>query len=39
VKTFTVIPESYLVRMAVKVSVRVPDGIVAKQQLAISIRL
>jgi YidC/Oxa1 family membrane protein insertase len=37
VKTFTVIPESYLVRMAVKVSVRVPDGVVAKQQLAISV--
>jgi YidC/Oxa1 family membrane protein insertase len=35
-KTFTVIPQSYLVRMAVKVNVRPPQGVVAKQQLTVS---
>jgi YidC/Oxa1 family membrane protein insertase len=35
VKTFTVVPETYLVRMTIKVNARVPVGAEAKQQLAI----
>lgn len=37
VKTFTVIPEQYLVRMKVKVSVHAPEGTAARQQLAVSV--
>ena len=37
VKTFTVMPEKYLVRMVVDVTVRVPEGTEAKQQLAVSV--
>jgi YidC/Oxa1 family membrane protein insertase len=37
VKTFTVMPEKYLVRMDVKVNVAVPAGTEAKQQLAVSV--
>jgi len=37
VKTFTVMPEKYLVRMSVQVKVNVPEGAVARQQLAVSV--
>jgi len=37
VKTFTVMPEKYLVRMTVKVNVHVPEGAEARQQLAVSV--
>ena len=37
VKTFTVLPEQFLVRMVVKVGVRVPEGTEARQQLAVSV--
>lgn len=37
VKAFTVMPEKYLVRMAVTVNVHVPEGVQAKQQLAVSV--
>src|SRR5512140_3813150 len=37
VKNFTVMPEKYLVRMAVTVNVHVPEGAQAKQQLAVSV--
>jgi len=37
VKTFTVMPASYLVRMVVAVRVRVPEGTEAKQQLTFSV--
>jgi YidC/Oxa1 family membrane protein insertase len=36
VKTFTIVPHQYLVKMAVKVTVRAPAGTEARQQLAIS---
>jgi YidC/Oxa1 family membrane protein insertase len=36
VKTFTVIPEKFLVRMAISVNVHVPEGAEARQQLAVS---
>jgi len=37
VKTFTVFPDKYLVRMTVKVGVRVPEGTEARQQLVVSV--
>jgi YidC/Oxa1 family membrane protein insertase len=37
VKTFTVMPEKYLVRMTVKVNVHLPEGAEARQQLAVSV--
>jgi YidC/Oxa1 family membrane protein insertase len=37
VKTFTVFPDKYLVRMAVKVGVRVAEGTEARQQLVVSV--
>ncbi|HET7501793.1 MAG TPA: membrane protein insertase YidC [Kofleriaceae bacterium] len=37
VKTFTVVPDTYLVRMALKVTVRPPAGVEARQQLAVSV--
>jgi len=37
VKSFTVIPEKYLVRMDLKLTVRVPQGTEARQQLAVSV--
>jgi YidC/Oxa1 family membrane protein insertase len=37
VKYFTVVPENYLVRMAAKVTIRVPEGQEAREQLAVSV--
>jgi YidC/Oxa1 family membrane protein insertase len=37
VKSFTVMPDKFLVRMVVKVSVQVPEGTEARQQLAVSV--
>jgi YidC/Oxa1 family membrane protein insertase len=37
VKAFTVMPDKYLVRMSLKVTVRVPQGAEARQQLAVSV--
>jgi YidC/Oxa1 family membrane protein insertase len=37
VKDFTVVPETYLVRMTVTVNVHVPDGSQANEQLAVSV--
>ncbi|HEU4735132.1 MAG TPA: membrane protein insertase YidC [Kofleriaceae bacterium] len=37
VKTFTVMPDKYLVRMALKITVRLPAGVEARQQLAVSV--
>ncbi len=37
VKTFTVMPDQFLVRMGVQVSVHVPEGTEARQQLAVSV--
>jgi len=37
VKTFTVLPNQFLVRMSVQVSVHVPEGTEARQQLAVSV--
>lgn len=37
VKAFTVMPERYLVRMVLTVNVRVPEGTLARQQLAVSV--
>lgn len=36
VKTFTVLPDQYLVRLAVRVNVRVPEGTEARQQLSVT---
>jgi YidC/Oxa1 family membrane protein insertase len=36
-KTFTVMPEKFLVRMTVTVNVHVPEGTEARQQLAVSV--
>src|SRR5262249_20455822 len=36
-KTFTIIPDSYMVRMVVKAQVKVPDGKVARESLAVSV--
>jgi YidC/Oxa1 family membrane protein insertase len=35
-KTFTIVPERYIVHMMVKVAVRVPEGTEAREQLAVS---
>jgi YidC/Oxa1 family membrane protein insertase len=37
VKTFTIVPEHYFVRMVIKVGVRVPEGTEARQTLAVSV--